>query len=109
MTAEHTPGPWYVYDDGDDEESSDIITGWIDNEAGGDNWDIAVIPGDRPIGERKANAHLMAAAPELLAALENLVASIENVDFSSHAGVYDQIPWARAEAALARAKAGGTL
>ena len=57
--------------------------------------------------EQRANVRLACAAPDLLAALENLVASIENVDFSSHAGVYDQIPWAQAEQAIAKATGGG--
>ena len=53
--------------------------------------------------EDEANARLLATAPDLLAALRALVISIENVDFSPLDGVYDQIPWAQAEAAIAKA------
>ena len=71
--AKHTPGPWMIYDDGDDEDSSDIINVWIDDRDGGEKYDIAAMLLDRPVGERKANARLIAAAPDLLAALEGLV------------------------------------
>ena len=57
--------------------------------------------------EQNANLTLAAAAPELLAALRALVISIENVDFSPLDGVYDQIPWAQAEAAIAKATEDG--
>ena len=56
--------------------------------------------------EDEANARLIAAAPETLAALKSLLDSIENVDFSvlDDAGLtYDRIPWAQAEAAIAKA------
>ena len=54
----------------------------------------------------KANLRYMEG---LLEALENLVASIENVDFSVYPNygsdaVYDQIPWAQAEQAIAKAR-----
>jgi hypothetical protein len=67
-----TKGPWLIYDDGTAEDSSDIImahVGDIDDEA---RFDICVMSVDegRPIAERKANARLIAAAPELLEALE---------------------------------------
>jgi len=39
---------------------------------------------------------------EAVQALKVLVVAIENVDFSPLDGVYDQIPWDRVEAALAR-------
>jgi succinyl-CoA synthetase alpha subunit len=95
----HTPGPW----DG----SGQTIC------AGATN--IAKVAFNELLqafkAEAVANARLIASVPallaaqELLQALENLVASIENVDFSrENPGVYDQIPWAQAEAAIAKAK-----
>jgi len=53
----------------------------------------------------KANARLIAAAPSLLAALTALLESIENVNFGVHdddGQTYDAIPWAQAEAAIAK-------
>ena len=50
---------------------------------------------------------LAASAPELLAALKALLESIENVNFGVHdddGQTYDAIPWAQAEAAIAKAK-----
>ena len=56
--------------------------------------------------ENEANARLIASAPTLLAALTALVESIENVNFGVHdddGRTYDAIPWAQAEAAIAKA------
>ena len=74
--SKHTQGPWMIYDDGDGEDSSDIINVWIDDRDGGEKYDIAAMLLDRPVGERKANARLIASAPELLEALENALADI---------------------------------
>ena len=71
--ANHTPGTWMIYDDGDDEDSSDNINVWIDDRDGGEKYDIATMLLDRPVGERKATARLLASAPELLAALIQLM------------------------------------
>ena len=66
----HTPGPWLVYQP----ESIDTCYEGEDNpatiRAGGTH--VATIPGMRPhlTGNRLANAHLIASAPDLLAALE---------------------------------------
>ena len=65
----HTPGPWTIYDDGTDEESSDIVMARKEDE----NYDICAIYPELPVAERKANARLIAAAPDMLAALENVV------------------------------------
>jgi len=70
-TAKHTPGPWHV-------RTLDCSLGTID--ASNDNsvaqaFEVSV--DDRRAGhhERKANALLIAAAPELLEALQELVDS----------------------------------
>lgn len=66
----HTPGPWVIYDDGHDEDTaSDIIMARVGDE----NYDIAEMSTERPLRERKANAALIAAAPDLLAALSDAV------------------------------------
>jgi hypothetical protein len=104
----HTPGPWEAcysktnaFGGGNIRSDYHIDgTGALLFVAGGMFHDYTV---NRE--EELANMHLAASAPELLEALENLVASIENVDFSrENPGVYDQIPWAQAEAAIAKAK-----
>jgi len=105
----HTPGPWGVdrqedlSPDGNGyiwaikakrkSEEKDVNGGWIhyvQNPA---------------YANSKANARLIAAAPSLLAALTALLESIENVNFGVHdddGQTYDAIPWAQAEAAIAK-------
>lgn len=60
MTDKHTPSPWRV------EEDSTIYGSRKDK---GDKFEIADCKGYKE--EREANAHLIAAAPELLGALIN--------------------------------------
>lgn len=72
----HTPGPWVIYDDGPD--GSDVIMAHVNDE----NYDVAYISNDeseaRPESERKANAHLIAAAPAMLEALKGLLEAVED-------------------------------
>lgn len=70
----HTQGPWVVYDDGPD--GSDVILAHLDEE----NYDIAYIADERPEDEKKANARLIAAAPDLLVCLEDFVAAYMPAD-----------------------------
>ena len=63
---EHTPGPW-KYSDAYHESQVDI------REAGGKRIAVAVCDFPRTPATMEANAHLIAAAPELLAALEEVV------------------------------------
>jgi hypothetical protein len=64
--TKYTPGPWYLStEDGRD----DRITGSLSRT--GTPWIAEVIDG-LPPGMARANAHLIAAAPDLLAALEAL-------------------------------------
>ena len=111
--SKHTQGPWMIYDDGDGEDSSDIINVWIDDRDGGEKYDIAAMLLDRPVGERKANARLIASAPDLLEALENALADINwllvegfdtNADECNIDGVRDTI--AEIKQAIAKAKGG---
>ena len=76
----HTPGPWEMY--------AYVVHGSADGELRigkeGDADDIApiAIVGEDDAGElNRANARLIAAAPDLLAALEDAVATV--------AGMYD--------------------
>jgi hypothetical protein len=60
-----------------------------------------------PPCDRYAALRLKRTDTKLLAALKALLESIESVDFSSPVqidGLYDQIPWAQAEAAIAKAE-----
>lgn len=68
--AEHTPGPWTEWLD-EDTNSFSIYTD--PHKRGYGEW-IAEVHGTR--GSFKANAHLIAAAPDLLAVLERLVAAV---------------------------------
>lgn len=68
MEAQHTPGPWTV-----DAEDANLFTQdthriWIN----ADGMHIGYVDGPRN-PERKANARLVAAAPELLSALAAIV------------------------------------
>lgn len=61
--SKHTPGPWWLDDDGFVASGS------------GDTYATVADPhcGDRDIDERESNARLIAAAPELLAALQSVM------------------------------------
>ena len=96
----HTQGPWTIQYSTNDYEgnliyANRVVAATITEEA------------SEATPEDEANARLLATAPELLAALRALVISIENVDFSPLDGVYDQIPWAQAEVAIAKATEDG--
>jgi hypothetical protein len=74
MESKHTPGPWQIYKDrnridrypGIDGVTRTVIVFGVDGESNG-------VRGQN-YEESLANAHLIAAAPELLDALELLVA-----------------------------------
>jgi hypothetical protein len=68
--AEHTPGPWSVgYRFG-----SKVATSIWQNNPPGDP--VASVTELQPPSERTANAHLIAAAPDLLAACEAALAHL---------------------------------
>jgi len=60
METKHTPGPWYVYQDLKDFNVSKDIKDM--------SWDICQLA-NWSAEENEANAHLIAAAPDLLEAL----------------------------------------
>ena len=81
----HTPGPWHV--------KRNRVTTAIRDAKG--HYIV-----DRVVKDRDANAHLIAAAPELLEALRAIVAVIDHApDRECAAGVLEQ-----ARAAIAKAE-----
>lgn len=69
--SDHTPGPWKIKSNGNGLTPS-IVT---DDEFAA-TWEIARIK-DVPAGAYKANASLIASAPDLLQALEHILKSAE--------------------------------
>ena len=68
MTAKHTPGPW--------EWGRDMGSFWIETEK--DGYSVASVNNHNITPQNEANAHLIAAAPEMLASLEAMVESYEH-------------------------------
>ena len=95
MSAKHTPGPWFVRKGG---------SAWGNFSIDGDVFFIAETIGGLD-KEEKANAHLIAAAPDLLEALRALVDDIgERFNISSQStnpGMRDAVNQARAAIAKA--------
>ena len=97
----HTEGPWTIQYSTNDYEGNLIYANQRPIASAITEEQSEVTPED------EANARLIASAPELLAALKALLESIENVNFGVHdddGQTYDAIPWAQAEAAIAKAK-----
>jgi len=124
MAAKHTPGPWAA--DAEDMQlgADDIFT--VSIWAAGPEGDrplVATIsafallsetrgateyvtpdaPSEDKLAEAKANAHLIAAAPELLAALQELCALEADGMQAAESAIES---WERARAALAKATGG---
>lgn len=66
-TTIHTPGPWHV----NTCPNPDYLR--VSNDTGKLTIVNVSVPESIPLSERNANAHLIAAAPELLEALEQLL------------------------------------
>ena len=94
MSAEHTPGPWVVYDD-----SNNGKTNRIEIAARGKT--VARIYHSVP-EEDLPNARLIAAAPDLLEALQYMVNACPAIDPSG------EDAHARAQAIIAKATGGQT-
>jgi hypothetical protein len=75
IKREPSPLPWHVYDDGNAEQSSDIILASID----GDNYDVCEMNQDRPVMERKANAALIVRCVNAHAGLVEALTALANV------------------------------
>lgn len=107
--SEHTPGPWtmtddgspfiyYLNDEGINRFSASVQQGWASANDGQRT----------PHSEILANAHLIAAAPDLLAALKEIVMGIGpfHQDPLEHAGNVIESMQAIARAAIAKAEGG---
>jgi hypothetical protein len=110
----HTPGPWEIAPHPDDAEVLEIVSEYSEQPGGRKvaNWIAQCDAGidndddfDVQLQRNKANARLIAAAPELLAELKN----IANANPSTwDADLRDQFrPWAQNRARAAVAKAEG--
>jgi len=100
-TTQHTPGPWNY-----DEYNGSL---WITDDSGiGTIAQLIPEPNKGIWDEDKANARLIAAAPELLAALQSLIQYLPEEDiYYEDASAYRQISAAveRAEGVIAKATA----
>lgn len=93
MKTSFTPGPWHVATRRNEFHSERVF-------AAGSRYIACIGGSDDTVGEQKANAHLIAAAPELLEALERVVAEIiPATENSPMARVIDQ-----ASSAIAKAR-----
>lgn len=95
MTAKHTPGRWLIGEDQCVDDAWSIIT-----TSGG-----SIIANVNDRHDRKANAHLIAAAPDLLEALEEFFAIEEDEAAVSQARIDAAFDAARAAIAKARGQA----
>ena len=81
-THTHTNGPWKAYLYGKDAHGRTIATVGAND---GNNRICEISPYDLPLSDVAANAHLIAAAPDLLAALVNCLPLLE----ASHLDMID--------------------
>lgn len=86
----HTPGPWVM-----------TVGGGEIDDANGDS--VALLPYSTGRDEVRANAHLIAAAPELLAACEAAMDWFRDDGQEPHA----HVSYSMLEAAIAKARGGG--
>lgn len=101
MSAQHTPGPWWLQADGagwyvecTPERGHSVA--YVRAEAGEDD-------PDTPDAEKEANARLIAAAPDLLEALWAMVTSFHAVEYMEP---HMQEASNMARAAIAKAEGG---
>lgn len=94
----HTPGPWRLAVVGGFRDGQPSASIWIE---AGEYYSIASVIPQREV---EANAHLLAAAPELLFALKMLLADIEDYQRINHLGGADNHSQQMARAAIAKAE-----
>ncbi len=105
MKTQHTPGPWFAVNDGT--SIHDRLTRFDEygariGETPNAIADIYTMP---RLGEREANARLIAAAPELVAALKSLSEAVRDAGKEGTAG---NLAHAEVQARATLAKAEGT-
>ena len=93
--TEHTPGPWSV-------EPLKRTTGWLIHGPQGESITDGPIWTEHFAAESKANAHLVAAAPDLLAFVKNILADATP---GPHARIYETAEQIRSAAEVLIAKA----
>jgi hypothetical protein len=99
MTATHTPGPWSI-------RTRETFIGAVVDHVTSPHGPIARMPNGSILMERQrdevvdaANAHLIAAAPDLLAALEAIMRLVPD-------DIADKVAGHKARAAIAKATNG---
>ena len=108
--ATHTKGPWHT-GQGNGEGSIFCESGRTRLESGGTTlYPVCAIARGWDEGEDEANAHLIAAAPDLLEALRGLLrqagASVPNINVKKHFSLMVQMEEAKRAIAKAEGKAG---
>lgn len=98
--SKHTPGPWWHDDDGFVRADVGTSGDFVYSAPVADPHATKDIDPD----EREANAHLIAAAPDLLAACEAVLPIIESLDSAKEEGDDDEPLAAQLRAAIAKAK-----
>ena len=104
MSTQHTPGPWYVGTEFNDQGRHIYAAQKVRHEDG-DEWHplIACTDDDERLVNWQANARLIAAAPDLLEALKLCESNISSLLASAHPKVYGE--WLTVvRAAIAKAK-----
>lgn len=78
QTGGHTPGPWEVIDHGYDHKNIRLV-----GVSSSHGWICDIAEADDVPAFRLADAHLIAAAPELLQCLETLLKMVEDGDYTT--------------------------
>lgn len=91
--AEHTPGPWSLGHETSKNDPDTSFRGPFINVVAGLGFSLPALAAGETMVEARANARLIAAAPELLEALEQ---AAERFDFAAHRDKNQAGLWATA-------------
>ena len=100
MKTQHTPGPWHVATRRIEFHSERVF-------AAGSRYIACIGGSDDTVEEQKANAHLIAAVPDLLEALEDVTDRLDWLNSDDNARIMEATDKARS--AIAKAKARGEI